>query len=597
MESSKSGNKKPTGFSFKQRFALVMLVALAISFTVFIIGPFEIYGTNTDFFEFSLTDFLGWNLLYAFGFMLALSAILLHLRGKAFDIVFALVFWIALMLMVQGNYLNFGISSLEGDGVGSQISIATKIINCAIWLVVGAGCVVSVILLGKKYRDWIQTVAIIAMITVIGMQVITLAVTSLTSNVWERKSSVVTETEDESLNQQPSLLTYKNLDLVSGNKNVIWFVVDRFDVSYYEDYALKECPEIFENLDGFTFYNNAVSLYSRTYPSVPYMLTGKEYDFQTYQQFHNVRLDYFQEAYTDAPFLKELSKNNYNVNIYTDDHYGYSDARQMQDYVSNSSLTKSFQTVKKPLLAKDMTRLSLYRYLPIVAKPLAGELSTPQFKQYVQYETDYPVFTTDMKAVYDFINEHPLQIEKDKNNFSFIHFAGCHLPNLYNQDFTPVSEAEKYSEVSAMIQSFKIINLYIEQLKELGLYEDATIIISGDHGNATPSYPLESPHVMALFVKESGSAGTELKTNSAPVTQGDILPTIIASEGLETELDFGEYRSVFEVAENEQRARYCMFDGQKADAASGGELIYFEIVGNANDLANWKIKWREGLGN
>jgi hypothetical protein len=36
-----------------------------------------------------------------------------------------------------------------------------------------------------------------------------------------------------------------------------------------------------------------------------------------------------------------------------------------------------------------------------------------------------------------------------------------------------------------------------------------------------------------------------------------------------------------------------MFDGQKADAASGGELIYFEIIGNANDLANWKIKWRE----
>jgi hypothetical protein len=366
-----------------------------------------------------------------------------------------------------------------------------------------------------------------------------------------------TTSQEEDATQEPTpnegidnsgILTYQNLNTVSGNKNIIWFVVDRFDVSYYEDYALKDCPEIFEHLDGFTYYNNAVSRYSRTYPSVTYMLTGMTYEFPTYHQFHIRRLEYFEKAYAAAPFLWELNKNNYNVNIYTDDIYGYSDAKHMAGYISNAG----------------------------------GK---------------YPMFTSDMKNVYEFLRQNPLQLDQEKNNFSFIHIAGCHLPNLYNQDFSPVSDEERNSATSAMIQSFKIINLYLEQLKELGLYEDATIIISADHGNATPSYPLEAPHVPAIFIKESGSAGSELKTSSAPIIQGDILPTIIQSEGIKTDIDFGECKPVSEIAENEQRVRYCLFDGQNPAGPVGGELIEFEINGNANDLKNWMIKWREEFNN
>ena len=592
MQSSEQKAKQKknyVGFSLKQRLLPVLLIALAISFTVFFVGPFEIYQSNSDFFEFSLSDFLGWNLLYGLVTLAAVVGILLPLRGKAFDVALALSFWIALMLMVQGNYLNFGISSLEGDGVGAGISTSAMIINTVIWLVVGAACLLAVLLIHAKHRDWIRTVAIIAMLTVIGMQAMTLAITSLTTDVWQKK----TVAEDNSEQAPPKLLTYENLDQVSSGKNVVWFVIDRFDVSSYEDHALKDCPEIFEHLDGFTYYNNTVSLYSRTYPSVPYMLTGRDYDFKTYQQFHASRLDYFEEAYTNAPFLKTLSENNYNVNIYTDDHYGYSDARHMEGYISNASGVGALQAVNTHRLAWDMTRLSLYRYLPTVTKGLTGKLSTPQFKQYVQYQTDYPVFTTDMKDAYEFFNENPLVIDAEKNNFAYIHIAGCHLPNLYNQDFTPANEEERNSETSAMIQSFKIINLYLKQLKELGLYENATIIITGDHGNATPSYPLESPHVPALFIKESGSAGTALKISSAPVTQGDILPTILASEGIQSNIDFGDSRPVSTVAENEARTRYCLFDGQIPNG-TGGELIYFEITGSARDLSNWKIKWREG---
>ena len=139
-----------------------------------------------------------------------------------------------------------------------------------------------------------------------------------------------------------------------------------------------------------------------------------------------------------------------------------------------------------------------------------------------------------------------------------------------------------------MIQSFKIINLYLDQLKELGLYENATIIISGDHGNADPSMPMTRAPVAALFVKPSGSAGVPIVTSHAPVTQGDIIPAILESEGIEATGDFG--RSLFDVKEDEHRVRICKFDDWKEDASGqrNDEVFVFEITGNARDLKNWK---------
>ena len=579
--------KSYTGFSLRQRLVPVILVSLALSLTVFIFGPFEIYGANADQFGFSLLDFIGWNLLCALGTTVIVCAILLPLRGRVFDIVFALFFWIALMLTVQGNYLNFGVSALTGDGTGADgFEVSYLILNCVIWGVVGIGCLLAVLLIGQKYREWIPTVCTIAMITVIGMQGITMAVTSMTSDVWAPTVSV-TKPEDEEAKAIPHLLTYKNLDQVSSQNNVIWFVIDRFDVRFYEE-AQKECPELFYNLDGFTYFNDMTSRYPRTFPSVAYMLTGVEHDF------HDARSDYLTEAFANANFLKLLKENNYNVNIYTDQYYCYEDARALENYVSNSSKAESVEVIKKPSLSLDMTRLSLFRALPIAAKNTVGSISTSDFQKYIVYETEYPKYeSADMKIIYDYLTDHPLTLTEEKNNFTFLHIAGCHLPNKYNENFEAPEKSDEWNSMVSMKQSFQIINLYIDQLKALGLYENATIIITGDHGSlqgsdtrlpTDPSYP--NPILTALLVKESGSAGTPLMISSAPVMQADIIPTILRSERIMTDTDFG--RSVFEISETEARTRKYNFQSYQKDSG-GYEVIEYEIVGRARDLKNWTI--------
>ena len=593
MQSFENKKKTPyVGFSFAQRLLPVILVSLAISLTLFVFGPFEIYGSNTAQFGFSLTDFIGWSLLYALAAAAVILAILLPLRGRAFDVAFALFFWIALMLMVQGNYLNIGISSLTGDGVGSDGFASSKVIlNTAIWVIVGAGCVAAVLLISANHRDLIRTVGTIAMITVIGMQAIAFGVTSMTSDAWSAKNYSVS---DEESNTLPHLLTFENLDRVSTQKNVIWFVIDRFDATYYEE-AREKCPEIFYNLDGFTYFDDMTALYPRTFPSISYMLTGAEHDFR------DERSAYLRDAYVNSEFLNILKENNYSINIYTDQFYGYEDARHLEAYVSNSSAIDHIEIVDKPILTWDMTRLSLFRFLPVAAKGIVGEISTPTFQKYVTYQTDHPRYESyDMKKVYDFLNENDLKTFDHENNFTFLHISGCHMPNQYDENFGTPSRSEKYDCTVSLKQSFQIINRYIDQLKELGLYENATIIITGDHGwhgGSDTTLPTDSgyPLITALFVKESGAAGTSLKTSSAPVMQGDIIPTVLRSEGIKTEVDLG--KSVFEIPVDQPRTRKYNFQSLQY---TGGELDYeaieYEIVGRARDLKNWTIVSRYRVG-
>jgi hypothetical protein len=295
-----------------------------------------------------------------------------------------------------------------------------------------------------------------------------------------------------------------------------------------------------------------------------------------------------------ASFLKLLKEENYSVNIYTDDYYCYEDARDLEGYVANSSKAESVEVIEKPSLSLDMIRLSLFRVLPVAAKNAVGSISTPDFEKYIVYETEYPKYeSADMKVIYDYFGENPLTLFEDKNNFTFLHIAGCHLPNKYNENFEAPEKSDEWNSMVSMQQSFKIINRYIDQLKELGLYENATIIITGDHGSlqnsdtrlpTDPSRP--NPILTALFVKESGSSETPLAVSSAPVMQADILPTILRSEGIQSDTDFG--RSVFEIQEDEIRTRKHNFQSYQKDSG-GYEVIEYEIVGLARNLKNWTI--------
>lgn len=66
--------------------------------------------------------------------------------------------------------------------------------------------------------------------------------------------------------------------------------------------------------------------------------------------------------------------------------------------------------------------------------------------------------------------------------------------------------------------AFKMVFDYLDELKRLGVYEDATIVITADHGQ-WPSNgdrePMTGPRLTALFVKPAGSAGVPMAYSAA----------------------------------------------------------------------------------
>ena len=577
--------KKPIykGFTTKEKILPVIMLSLIAPFMVCFFGPFEIFGNNIDQFKFELGDFWLICILLAAGIAAALGTLLMLLRGRAFDVAYGTVFGVSLMLFLQGNFLSMGMTSLSGDGGEGELGFGKILLNTAIWVLVVGGAVAVMLFLDKQ-RDTVRLISIVALLAVLGSSLISFATLSLTTDVYGDKSMV-------SISEGEQVLTVKNLDTLANGQNVIVFIVDRFDYEYYED-AAKNYPEIFGELEGFTYFADYVTLYPRTFPGALHVLTGKETDFS---MSHD---EYMTDAYKNSTHLQQIKQQGFDINIYTDDYYCYEDAGDMEGYAENVSGKVSYQIVQSASLAIDMIRLSLYRYLPFCAQGLVGNISTPTFDKYVEYDMTYDLYSTDMREVYEHLTEDELTLRESRKGYSFIHIDGCHKSTIYDSDFNTLPETDpdklSWSTQNVMTQSFKIISRYIAEMKRLGVYEDATIIITGDHANIrSDSKEPNAPYVTALLVKPAGVSEGETVTNYAQLDVDNVLATIKEASGISS-----DEPTVFEVAEGEMQTRRLMF--QRSYKNEAGKTVYenivYEIRGNAKDFANWTVVERTELG-
>ena len=628
--------RKYTPWSFKQRLPLALLAAFAFPFTIIIYGVFDIYAGNRAEFDFALTDVWSELLLICAACFVVLAAILLLLRKRAFDIAFAVIFWITIMAYFQGTFLNFGMNALAADGTGIVVeNIGLMILNSIIWLVVGVGCILAVTMV--KSRDLVQLGAIILLVMVIAMQLMNFTITSLTTDVFKPKSEqtdlvdedtdsdteegesednttsgdkessgesstsapsdseVVTSSSNGSSSSEEStlppnigevdlknlVLTEENLYTVSSKNNIIIFMVDRFDANYAQR-MWNEDESFFDGLTGFTYYSDNISLYPRTYPAVASMITGITNDFS------GTASEYFENAYQNSEFLKLLKNEDYSINIYGDNMYVYRDAKELYGVADNLSLSNGYKIVNKGGLITNLIGLSTYRYVPLAAKQFYT-LSSTSFKGYVQYDAVYPKFETNDAEFYSGLLADGLTVrEDDKNTYSFICLNGCHSP--YNLTADGKYSEEETSLEEATRGTFKIIYEYLDQLRELGLYEDSTIIITGDHANAVSDTKyLDGKRQTAIFFKQSGKNNEPLAYSASQVSQDNMIPSIVESEGIETEINFGECYWDIPEGEDRERRYFLIRSLRDKDDNRADELVEYKIVGDGGDFENWEI--------
>lgn len=531
-------------------FILYWLIAVAIYI------PNELYLNNASDFPMSYWYFFGLLLLGSIiAVIILLCGMMIYLTEKQMNIFCTLLFILLIVGYIQGMFLNGSMGVL--DGTGQSWDVGQYVLNLAIWIVLAA--VISALRIWKKEKAHkiMQIICIWLALT----QVVSLGVLMLSSDGTEPKSELV--------------LTTDGMMEVGESDNIIVFVLDKFDGRRMDE-ILEEAPDFLEPLKDFTYYINATSEFSPTENSIPFLLTGTEYQ-------ENNAEKYVTYAYDKEALIKDISNKGYDIGLYTHTRYV---PEEMKDIVSNYEDNVQ-RTCNMWDLFSVMTQGSRYRMAPFIAK------------NYYQYDSsDIELLVVNDKITniendlpfYNKLISEGLCVSEDaemQSAFRFIHMHGAHPPYIMTEDFQYLEYDARRDDgwgsgVSQAKGALKIVYEYIEQLKALGKYDDATIVITADHGYterlSDKGGNMQDVSLPILFVKEPYDNNTEqMKINNAPVCHADIISTLESIIGVEN-----EENTLKEISEKEERVRTLKI--------CSNELYQkYEINGDVRKLDSWQF--------
>lgn len=541
--------------NYGERLRYTMLIVLMPIISYVILGPLEIYFGNEKDFAFSYGDFFWLLLLIAIAVWAIGSLLVAALPEKLCVITNAVILGIAIASYIQNMFMNVKLSEADGSPMNWNELKSFTIINLIVWIVMLALVICGSVFL-KKYWTKISmgAAAFFSLIQVVA--VVSLVLPAMTEH---KESGNLQMATDERFQ-------------VAKENNIIIFVLDTFGNMQYEE-ALKKYPEIAEDLSDFTFYNNADCHYYCTFPSMTHMLTGNEFDFNATSE------GWMQTAWTSeraVNFYQTLHDDEYTVNLYSaTPGYVYGDLENLYGKIDNVRGVDTI--VKKGVLVKRICKMSIYKYVPYIVKPYFEVLSK-EFDSVVEY-AEGDSCTDDNGEFYQLLLNNPLEISNDMKNAVIIqHIFGTHQPYTLNQNAEIVEEAERIDTIKGLSV---ILNEYMQQLKDIGMYDDATIIITADHG---AWYGGDTQPI--FFIKQSGETHEALVVNEAPISLDDMQATILSLAGE----DYSAYgTSVFDWNADDARERTVYMRGndeQYPEVQGSSFNVYYQYtyVGKRNNL-------------
>ena len=559
------------------RFWRALLAAEALAFTLLIVAPLELMAGNQKWLLFTLDDvtipvFVAG---LAAGFILAL--ILSFFRGRAFTILLCVTAALAVCCYVQALAFNDLLPVADGATVEWSYYDRITTISGAVWL----GIILVAILLACIQQRVARFIAIVACVALTIIQGV---------GVW----SLWTMPLDPS--DAPITVSQKGLFDVSKQNNVIVFVLDACDTRWLEQ-AAEEDPTIVDMLTGFTYYRNSVGLLSPTRYAVPYMLTSERP-----QATDATAEDYISRRYTDGTFLDDLRATGVDVGIYSDSAVYYDAEREIlaegADNVTNDKGANS--TYLDPVGAvRILWKCAAYRDMTWILKPyfwyVGDEINMEMLdsSKSDRLGAEQSPYIIDDVRYYELMTANPLQYNNDEEgSFRFIHLMGSHYPWNMTRDVKRLDTVEE-TPLDQTIGAFNIVRAYLNQLKAIGAYDDATIIITADHGKLyTELDTIWEVTNATILVKPGGQtaeqAAAPLTMSQAPVSHLDLHPTILDALGVDDDV-LAKYEGTpyYNVAEDAVRTRYYDMTSYNSTGSIDNFIREYAITGDAHDLEQW----------
>ena len=445
-------------FKKYERILFSVILAAASSFMIFIVEPISLYANNINDFWFDLYTILPSTLLFSLISFIGVFTICLLVfiitkiikKPILFDIFYLIFFTVFLIAYVHGNFFSGSLPTFNGDPIIWDNYTTEYVISIIICLII----IITVIIATIKFRpDHIVKYATFTTLAIFAMLSISLLSNIVTTDALKEKPVSTYATND-------------NINTYSIDRNFLILLVDAVDSERFYQ-AVGNTPLYKETFTDFTYYPDTVGAYNLTRDSIPFIFSGQwdynETDFITYST----------NAYDNSPIFEKLKSDGYNMNFYDIDFIWQS--RKAFDFSNINGRTKN---INRTAFLKQEIKYVLFKYLPWPLKKFS-KADSIDFAN-IQPSNDKEAFDWQDIIYYRNMQENPIELTNQKV-FQFLHLEGAHVPHNLDENLNLIDpEIGTYAQKCAA--TLKLINIYINRLKQANVYNNSSIIIMADHG-------------------------------------------------------------------------------------------------------------------
>lgn len=463
-----------------------VLFFLIVTYVIF--APSSLFLENIN--EFSMQYFLIIPslilIMLAFLGVVYFFAVCIFNKGLTYYI--AILFGLTLGIYFQENFLNPKLPALDGTPIDWSLYVNEGRRSVMVWGI----CIATPLFFSLWKKEKTERIIKWASLFLGAVQLVSLLVLIFTSKL------------DDSANYG---FSKEGEFTVGKEENIVLFVVDTLQSATLEEYIETEDTAT-EILKNFTFFDNAVSGGAPTALAMPVLLTGNEYDPMQSED------EYYKEIWEETNLYNDLREAGYDVRFFSD----LESVRGIPETVAeNYAVTGRNYVCDYVEFTKQLYKLVNFYVLPQPLKQRFWMSTDEIMKEINKSEKGYQI--DDVQYYQDFIEAGSLETNYAKT-FRLYHLNGVHAP--YNMNEEAESEEEDITEQQQLKGVMKIINEYMGQMKELGIYDTSTIIILGDHGRHESGNLEANPAVLIKRAEEEH----ELEKNSAPIHFRNIVATM-----------------------------------------------------------------------
>lgn len=530
----------------------------------FIFGPMEIYMGNVNQFVFGYKDFFF--IMTGIGIV---GAVLLSLIISAFPDKLQGIMRILLCSFSVGSYiqvmwLNSGIDLLGVVAESNDISEIKALKNGLVWFLVLA--VISVLAIKIKNVEKKITNYISAFLLAVQLVALVTLIATADDNAFAKSYENVSYISDE------------GQFCLSSQDNIIVIVLDFFSNQYIEP-MLEEYPEALDGFNDFTYYDNADCMYFGTFPSLAHLATGQELDVAVpvNEWFSNIW-----SCPETRGYYSSLQNAGYRCRFYTDDQTylcGTNDVEILDGCIDNVGIKSYSPQVNLSKLLKNLTKMGGYRMVPYIMKPM---FYTSFDNKYSMIQKPEGTAVVSNSAYFAKIIGGDFSLVDDTKYYTFQHLTGDHFLSTASDGTETPSPTLEENSAGCMF----IMTAYLNMLKEMGIYDNATIIITSDHGGPRDSQPI-------LFVKKAGEKHDEMEVSHAPVSFAEFQATIVEAAGLDvscygmtfSDVPFGPRERIVLVREmHAELPKVKKYDAKQVSTLNSYGV--YKYRGDVNELLN-----------